>query len=153
MGIRKVICNIWNNTLEFGWVRIPLDNVYNKSGLQQLESCIVAWMGNTPSFLMYIIKVVFNIWNHSLKFWWARISPWLSIYFKSFTKTGVMHKNWVCKTPPLLMGMRREFSDILSDALKFGWVRHPPFLMGIREVVCNIWNQAQELGSLRLLYC
>ena len=34
---REVVCNIWSHTLEFGWIRPPLANGQERSGLEHLE--------------------------------------------------------------------------------------------------------------------
>ena len=75
VGMVEVVYKIWSHALEFGWVRLPLANGQERSGLQYLDSCTGVWVGKTPPLLMVRREVLCNIWSHALKFGWVRLPP------------------------------------------------------------------------------
>ena len=52
IGMRKNICKIRSNALEFLWVRLPFANGNETRRLQHLNSCSIVWLGKTFTLLM-----------------------------------------------------------------------------------------------------
>ena len=75
MSRREVVGNILNQALEFGWLRCPLTNDQESSGLQHLKSCTGVWVRKTHPLLMVMREVDFKIWSYAQQFKWVRLPP------------------------------------------------------------------------------
>ena len=94
-----MVCNIGSHALEFGWVRHPLSNGQERSGLQYLELCTGVWVGKTPTFLMQRGEVDCSIRSPALEFGWVRLP-----LANGQERSGLQHlesctRVWVGKTP------------------------------------------------------
>ena len=56
---------IWSHALEFGWVRLPLENGNDDGCFIHLESCTGVWLGKTTPLKMELRIDVCNIRSHA----------------------------------------------------------------------------------------
>ena len=68
----EVVFNMWSHAQEFVWVRLPLANGQERSGLQHLKSCVGVWFGMTFPLLLGWRELVCTI-CHALEFGWVRL--------------------------------------------------------------------------------
>ena len=101
LGRRVVVCSIWSQALEFGWVTHPS-------------------AGPLVPLLLGKGKVVWNIWSHALECGWVRLPLHYGQERSDLKHLESCTEVWVGKTPPLLMVRREVVSNIWSHALKFG---------------------------------
>ena len=78
-----------------------LPSMNEQRRLQDFESSTGIYLGKTPSLLMGMRKVIYNIYRHILEFGLVRL-------------------------PPLLMPIRKDVCNTWCYALEFVWARLPP---------------------------
>ena len=146
--------NIWSHALDIEWINSPLLLGKTKDACNMLSQALeFDWVTFPPPLLMGMRKGVSSICSHPQDIGWVRLSSYQWQRRKTFATFEVMHfslvewdsprsngnekkrlqnlescnKDWMGKTPPLLMEMAEDVSYIWSHALKFGCVRFTPW--------------------------